>query len=193
MVRFCAAVGSELAELPGMALGVGPVRAAAGAARFLATERPHALVLVGTAGTYRDHPPGTVVVATQLLLDPDVARLGLGYVPLAPAPLRCDAGLVAAVRPHVHAEARVLTVSAIATDPSLVAARGHDAEIEHMEAWAVAWACAEAGVPFVAVLGVSNAVGPDAHHAWRANREGAEAAARAAVTAAWTTPVRGVG
>jgi purine-nucleoside phosphorylase len=174
-------------------VGVGPVRAAAGTARFLATERPNALVLVGTAGTYGAHPPGTVVVATEVLLDPDVARLGLGYVPLPPAPLRCDAGLVASVRPHVHAEARVLTVSAIANDPTLVTARAHDAEIEHMEAWAVAWACAEAGVPFVAVLGVSNAVGPGAHAQWRANREVAEAAARAAVAAAWTTPVRGVG
>ena len=36
-------------------------------------------------------------------------------------------------------------------------------------------------MPFVAVLGVANVVGPTAHEEWRANRALAEAAAREAV------------
>lgn len=184
------AIPSELGALSGFAVGVGPVRAAAGAARILATTKSDGIVLIGTAGTYVGHPPGTVVVASEVGLDPDISRLGLGYVPLAPAALPCDPALVAAVRPYVHATARVLTVSAIATDPELVASRARDAELEHMEAWAVAWACAEAGVPFVAVLGVSNAVGPTAHAEWLAHRATAEGAARDAVARAWPTLVR---
>lgn len=72
----------------------------------------------------------------------------------------------------------VLTVSAITTDPGITATYAKHWQIEHMEAWAVAWAAQQAGVPLVILLGVANQVGPNAHAEWLANREAAEAAAR---------------
>jgi futalosine hydrolase len=183
-VWFVAAVESELGELPGVALGVGPLRAAATLARALATApRPSAIVLVGTAGAYPRPPgappapqPGDVVVSDRLGWADLGATAGLGYVPLAPPPLASDPGLVAALGGRA---ASVLTLASITTDPAQAEHLGVDWEIEHMEAYGAALAAAEAGVPFVAVLGVSNAVGPGAHAAWKANRAAAEAAARA--------------
>jgi hypothetical protein len=53
--------------------------------------------------------------------------------------------------------------------------------LENLEAFAVARAAAAAGVPFAAVVGVSNMVGPRAHVEWKAWAERAAAAACAAV------------
>ncbi len=184
-VWFVAAVEAELGPLPGRALGVGPLRAAATLARALASApvRPAAVVLVGTAGAYPrpvgappPPSPGEVVVSGTLGWADAGAAAGLGYVPLAPGPLATDGALGAALGGRV---ASVLTLAAITTDPALAAQLGADWEIEHMEAYGAALAAAEAGVPFAAVLGVTNAVGPGAHEAWRAHRGHAEEAARA--------------
>ncbi|MEZ5397942.1 MAG: hypothetical protein R2724_34960 [Bryobacterales bacterium] len=100
--------------------------------------------------------------------------------PLPPPVLDADPALLDALAlPRVS----VLTVGAITTDSALVASFARDWAVEHLEAYAVAWACREAGVPFVAVLGIANVVGPDAHAQWLANRAAAEQAARAAAAA----------
>jgi nucleoside phosphorylase len=57
-------------------------------------------------------------------------------------------------------------------------ARESATEVEHLEAFAVAIACAAAGVAFAAVLGVANVVGARAREQWQANHH--RAAARAA-------------
>jgi len=62
-----------------------------------------------------------------------------------------------------------------------IAATG--AALENLEAFAVARAAAAARLPFAAVLGVSNIVGPRAHAEWRANHL---AASRAACHLMWT-------
>jgi futalosine hydrolase len=171
-----AAVREELADLPGVAVGVGPLRAALGASAALAGGAWRGCVLLGTAGAYPGGPPiGSVVVARRLGLSAGIAEAGLGYAPLHPAPLEADAALRARLG---LPEADVLTVEAITTDPDLVVARAATWAVEHMEAYAVALAAAGAGVPFVAVLGISNEVGPWAHSQWRENRGDAEAAAR---------------
>jgi len=175
-VLFVAAVDAELGELPGMAVGVGVVRAAATMARHLALYSPKAVVLVGSCGVYGDaFEVGTAVVARRMGLADGGTALGLAYSPLAPAPLSADAVLVHALdAPH----ADVLTVGAISTDPALVSAFGAAWHVEHLECFGVAWACAEAQVPFAAVLGIANRVGPTAHVEWKVNRGAAEAAAR---------------
>ncbi len=177
-----AAVQAELGALSGTALGVGPVRAAAAAARLLAAVAPDAVLLVGSAGSYPAGPAVGSVVASRRLGWADGATVqDQAYIPLAPRPLEGDARLRAQAS---LPEADVLTVPAITTDPGLaVALSRHGGErwtVEHLEAMAVAMACAQAGVPFLALLGIANRVGPSAHEEWKANRRAAEAGACAA-------------
>ncbi len=175
-VSLCSAVAHELGALPGVALGVGPLAAAAAATRFLLETRPEAVVFVGSAGAYPSGPQvGSVVVSGALGLASTAVALGLGYQPQAPAVLSSDDGLIAA---SALPFARVLTVSAITTDAALMARFAPEWEVEHMEAYAVAFACAEAGVPFAAILGIANRVGPGAHAEWLRNHAAVEASAR---------------
>lgn len=173
-VSFCAAVGAELGGLPGEALGVGPVVAGIAAGAWLERARPTAVVLLGTCGAYPGGPAvGAVVASARLGLGSAAAAVGLGYVPMAPGPIEGAEWLLERVGvPRV----RVLTVQAVSTAAALVAAFGAEWEVEHMEAYAVARACADRRVPFVALLGVANRVGPDAHAEWVRNRREVEAA-----------------
>jgi futalosine hydrolase len=184
-----AAVAEELGDLHGDVLGVGPVRAAASTARRLSGHRPSAVVLLGTAGRYPGGPPvGTVVCAVRIGWSEGVAVLGLGYVPKPPVPLmthidvRDPLGL-----PGVN----VLTTGAVTTDPELAAKLGRDWDVENLEAYSVAYACAEAGVPFAAVLGITNDAGPDAHVQWSTHRRALQDSAREAVRALRTHLDRG--
>jgi nucleoside phosphorylase len=173
-VSFCAAVAAELRELGGEALGVGPVVAGISAGAWLARARPEAVVLLGTCGSYPGGPPvGAVVASGTLGLGSAAAAMGLGYVPMAPGVLPGSELLLDRLPVP---RARVLTVQAVSTAEGLVAAFARDWEVEHMESWAVARACADLSIPFVALLGVANRVGPDAHAEWRANRGAVEAA-----------------
>lgn len=168
-----AAVAEELGTLPGLALGVGPVRAAAGMARALAERSPAGVVLVGSAGAYPRGPAvGSVVAGRRLGWADGASAAGLAYAPLMPPVV--EGAVVPGVPP-----ADVLTLPSITTDPGLVRALALGWQVEHLEAYAVAWACREAGIPCAVLLGISNEVGPDAHAQWRTHRGEAEAAARA--------------
>ena len=174
-----AAVAAELGPLPGYPLGVGPLRAAAEMARLLAEHKPPHVILIGSAGAYTAaHPIGAAFVSGALGTADGATTLGLAYTPLPPPPLQSDPVLQRALGAPV---ARVLTVAAISADPTLALKIGQGWDLEHMEAYGAALACAAAGVPFAAVLGVSNAVGPHAHSQWLAHRAAAEGAARAVV------------
>jgi nucleoside phosphorylase len=176
-----AAAREELGELDGEAIGVGPLVAAVRAAAILVRTRPSFVVMIGTAGAYPGGPEiGSVIGASRVGWGDGISTLGLGYVPRPPEPVPCDMALRAQLpRLPWHP---VLTVSAITTDPRLA---GRFAEagwtVEHLEAYATALACREAGIPFVAVLGISNEVGPDAHVQWLAHRDAAQEATRRAI------------
>ena len=60
-------------------------------------------------------------------------------------------------------------------------ARHTGAALENLETFAVARACAQARIPFAAVLGISNRVGPQAHREWLRHAAPAAAAACAVV------------
>ena len=176
-----AADREELGDLPGEVVGVGPVIAAANSARLLAEHQPRRVVLIGTAGSYSGGPDiGDAVVSRTLGLSWGVATLGLGYVPRAPGPSSGDPAMIerSGLTPH-----DVLTVGAVTTDPDLGERLGEGWTVEHLEAYAVAWACARASIPFVAVFGITNEVGPDAHLQWLTHREQAQSTAREAVQA----------
>lgn len=153
--------------------------------RLLAESRPSRVVLVGTAGVFPGRAPtvGSVILARRLGLGATAVTLGLGYQPGAPPVLTADApDLPGCLR------ADVLTNLAITTSPDLAARFAQDWEVEHMETFGVAWACHAAGVPFAAVLGITNTVGPDAHAEWLRHRSAAESAARAVARALVAAP-----
>lgn len=184
MIRVVSAVDEERCGLDGVSLGVGMLVAGIATARLLASERPDAVIFVGTAGAYPGGPPvGSVVTARKFGVVSGTATLGLGYVPRAPEPLPADPDLLGALGlPLVD----VACLVAITTDPALAARIGASWQVEHMEAYGVAAACAAAGtstgrIAFAAVLGITNVVGPSAHAEWRANREACQAAAAGAV------------
>lgn len=174
-----AAAAEELGDLPGEVVGVGPVVAASSAARILTERRPDGVVVIGTAGAYAQGPAiGGAIVAERLGMSWGVAAMGLGYVPRAPGALRCDPDLLAKIDLPRH---DVLTVGAITTDKTLARRIADGFTVEHMEAYGVACACDQLGIPFVVVLGITNDVGPNAHVQWLTHRDAAQAAARDAV------------
>lgn len=178
-VLVMAAAPEELGSLEGAVVGVGPVVAAASAARFLERDRPDRVVLIGTAGAYPGGPCiGQAVSASWVALSWGVAAMGLGYTPRPPEPVSCDSAMAATLELSEHA---VLTVGAITTDRTLARRIADGYTVEHLEAFGVAWACYQAGVPFAAVLGITNDVGPDAHVQWLTHRDAAQQAAREAI------------
>jgi futalosine hydrolase len=178
LILFVSATREELGDLPGEALGLGAIKAAASTAALIAREHPDGVVLIGTCGAYRGGPViGSAVVARRLGLSQGVATMGLGYVPHAPEPLACDPSLTEGIyAPRVD----VLTVHAITTDPVLADRLADGWQVEHMEAYGAAQACAHAGIPFAAILGVASEVGHDAHTHWLLHRLDAQAHAREA-------------
>jgi purine-nucleoside phosphorylase len=175
------------------AVGVGAVDAAAGAARAIAELRPARVIFVGTAGAYAGAAAagaaaviGAAVVAGELCAVSTAALRGDAYLP-APFITRATStrALAAALR-RAAGGGRAMAVAcplaitrAAALGRRIAAATG--AGLENLEAFAVARAARAARVPFAAVLGIANRVGPQAHAEWRANHRAASAAACAVV------------
>jgi futalosine hydrolase len=168
---------------PSEVVGVGLVQAALGAARVaraMAGSKDPMGVLVGTCGAYPGSGLGIgdVVEATGHLLADGAEALGRAALvgtmsePL-PASMRLGAGT----------PGLVATTLAICTDDTLAErlARRTGAAVEHLEAYAVAAAFAEADVPLAVVLGVANAVGAKGRDEWRQNHRAAAGAALRAV------------
>ncbi len=179
MWALTAAVAAELGDLAGTALGVGPIMAGVSAALQLSRRRCEGCLFVGTAGTYASGPPvGSVIVSRRLGYASATAVIGAGYVPVPPPVLDTPEWLrnLAGVT-----QADVVTVDAITSSSAAAELLGHTWQVEHMEAWAVARAASEVGIPFAAILGIANEVGPHAHAQWLANRAAAEASAREVV------------
>jgi nucleoside phosphorylase len=171
-------------------VGVGLIEAAAGTARLIERQRPRAVVLIGTAGVY----PGAdvddvalgsaVLVRTMHLASASVAR-GNAYLP---EPLPATATVNSALLDELAA-ATALPICDVACPLAITRAatvaqqlrKATGAALENLEAFAVARAAASVDVPFAAVLGIANRVGPEGHAEWRAHGEKAAAAACAAV------------
>ncbi len=184
-MTLVSAVSAELGDLSGHAVGIGPLHAAIGASLALAGG-VGPVVLVGSAGFYPGHglAIGDVVASSSLGLSAGIAEVKLGYMPIEPDIVEGDPTIL----PEIQ-RATVLTVEAITSDAQLTQTRAQSWQVEHMESYAVAQVCKRLGRPFVAILGLSNQVGPDAHAQWLAHRAQAEAAARAAVAQLFSTPL----
>lgn len=156
-------------------VGLGLAAAAAGAARGILAVQPRAVILVGTCGIYPGQPdyrPLDVVVPSRVQLADPVALVGRGELP-QPLVTKLDCGpmLVAglnAARARPFAPA-VSSMIARITDDSVAASIPVQTgcQADNPEAFAVATACQAAGVPFAAVLGVSNLVGSVGLRDWQ--------------------------
>ena len=171
-------------------IGVGLVEAAIGASRLLATLRPRAVILVGTAGLYPGSTStagltvGDAVLAEKIVLLPAPLPGRHTYLPeIMPSKEQSSARLTRDIR-----QATALPAANVANpiaitrsrEAALFAAKDSACALENLEAFALARAAASRKIPFAAVLGVANHVGPAAHREWKKNAvAAAEEACRA--------------
>jgi nucleoside phosphorylase len=180
---------STQATLALASVGVGLVEAALGAGQILETLRPRTVILVGTAGVYPSSadrfPVGTAAVADAIALAPEILPGDDTYLPeVMPRVERATAALAKAIRKASGLpSARVANPLAISASrrAAACAARRSGCNLENLEAFALARAAASMGIPFAAVLGIANKVGPNAHAEWKKNAATAAAAACEAV------------
>jgi nucleoside phosphorylase len=175
-------------------VGVGLIEAAAGTASVLAKlpRAPRAVVLVGTAGLQSgSRSPfelgDAAVVRRAVLLSHAVLRKDAYFPRPLPVEIKSDRALAHALarsRPRPIALADVACPLGITATKSAarLALSGTGCTLENLDTFAAARACAAAGIPFAAVLGIANRTGPSAHQEWKAR---ARAAAAAACEVVW--------
>jgi futalosine hydrolase len=166
-------------------VGIGLALAGVGAGRLVEEHAPRAALLVGTCGAYAERGIriGEVVVARSVrLVCPSAVEGRAAFPEPMPLALDADAALGAALAEGARL-ADVATTLAVTTEDALARriADGTGADVEHLEAFAVATACAAASVAFAAVFGIANVVGSSARAEWRANHHAASEAAAAHV------------
>lgn len=160
------------------AVGIGLVDAALGAARAIAETRPSKVVLVGSAGAL----PGSrvdlleiVAVARTGLADLAAARGEASLLPRMAEIREASAALTAALAPEAPLVCALTTLTITTSDEAAVALAEAHADhaplVENLEAYAVARAAEVAGVPFAAVLGVTNRVGGHGRADWAQHHE----------------------
>jgi futalosine hydrolase len=171
-------------------VGIGAIDAAVGAAGAIARARPARVLFVGTAGIYGREKEareaiGTAMVAGEIVCMSTAALKGEAYLP-GPMVVQVPTSrsLQAALAGGRAGEPRDLprdVASPLAITRSVALGRriaeATGATLENLEAFAVARAAAAAGVPFAAVLGVANRVGPTGHEEWQRHHRAASRAA----------------
>jgi nucleoside phosphorylase len=160
-------------EIAAEAVGIGLAVAAAGTASAIRALAPRCVVLVGTCGVYESRGPdigiAQVVVASGIRLASTAAVEGRGAFP-GPmlVEVEPDASLSRALADDTVRRVGVATTLAITTDDALANRVAHalECEVEHLEAFAVAAACAQLRIPTAVILGVANHVGSRARDEW---------------------------
>jgi len=167
-------------------VGIGAIDAAVGAAGAIVRARPARVIFVGTAGIYGRETEaraaiGTAVVAGEIFCMSTAALKGEAYLP---GPMVVQVATSRALRTALAGGragrsrdvAAPLAITRSATLGRRIA-EATGATLENLEAFAVARAAAAAGVPFAAVLGVANGVGPKGHEEWQRHHRAASRAA----------------
>lgn len=193
LVRLLRAHPGDAKGVALAAVGVGTVDAGVGAANVIARTKPTRVIFVGTAGVYpsaaRAFAIGDAALASEVRLVSSAVLRGEAYHPAplvaaAPVTKALRAQLARATGPSLFWAATVACPVAITKSAALARRFGATGvALENLEAFAVARAAAAAGLPFAAVLGVSNVVGPKAHEEWRTHHL---AASRAACHVVWS-------
>ena len=154
-------------------LGVGLVESAIAMTLCIVRHRPTAALLLGTCGTFgASVAVGSVITgASARLVDAAVTERTSALPPSMPALAAFDPALHDALASAGAKSVQIANTVGITTDDALAAtlARASDADVEHLEAFAFARACAASGVPCGVVLGVANVVGASGRAEWVAN------------------------
>ncbi|HEY5283239.1 MAG TPA: hypothetical protein VIM14_10655 [Polyangia bacterium] len=172
-------------------VGVGMVEAGIATTQLLAKHRPDFVLLVGTAGVYPGQPAElgleTAVVAERLRLLPRILSDDHAYLPaIVPTEARSSPGLVRTLRRagHLPAVDVACPLGITATKRAATSAKKMSGcVLENLEAFAVARAAAKAKIPFAAILGIANCVGPEGHRQWQRHAKAAAKSACQAVIA----------
>jgi len=165
-----------------LTVGIGLVAAAHATASLVAALHPTSVLLVGSCGVYpaprdqrtaRPRPAiGSVVVAENVVLVDSAAVRGDAALP-EPMNARAevDRSTIARFAEQGCVPAIVASTLGITTSDSLAHALAErsGADVENLEAFAVAEACAAAGIPCTVVLGITNVVGSEGRGQWRQN------------------------
>lgn len=176
---------AEGVELVLSTLGVGLVEASMAMTQRVVAEAPDAALLLGTCGAFGPEPrAGSVVAGAGVkLVDASVVE---GTAAL-PAPMPAEAMFDRAMHDALVAagakSVQIANTVGITTDDALAArlALGSGADVEHLEAFAFARACAVGKVPCATALGIANVVGSRGRAEWlaghvRASQEAADVA-----------------
>jgi nucleoside phosphorylase len=169
-------------------VGVGMVEAGIATTQLLARNQPDFVLLVGTAGVY----PGQTLaldqaaIAQRVRLLPQILPGKHAYLPaIVPTEVRSSPTLVRALRKAAHLPCADVACPLGITATKRAAIAGSKLSgcaLENLEAFAVARAAAVAKIPFAAVLGIANHVGPNGHREWKQHaKAAAESACRAVI------------
>lgn len=180
------------AGVPGLALalgpiGVGSVEASIGMTRRIAEHRPDIALLLGTCGAIGDLSIGDVVVASSVHLVDGAVLSGDAELPgPMPSSVDLDRALHDAIAGGGAKSVRVANTSGITVTDAYAARLSASAswDVEHLEAFGFARACALADVRCAIVLAIANPVGASGREAWRASHVSASARAAEAAHAA---------
>ena len=201
-VRERLAVAPPGIELALGILGVGLVEASIAMTQCVTREQPTAALLLGTCGSFgAAHPVGSVVSGARVrLVDASVVDGTAALPGPMPADAVFDPGLHDALVGAGARSVQIANTVGITTDDALAArlarvpsvgagtgtgtgtGAGTAPDVEHLEAFAFARACAVASIPCAAALGVANVVGSKGRAEWLA---GHERASDAAADVAW--------
>jgi nucleoside phosphorylase len=191
---------AELPDLPGRlrrrvtlaCVGVGLVEAGIAAARLIDKHKPSTVLLVGTAGAY----PGqatelglkSAAIAGRICLLPQILLGKHAFLPaIVPTETKSTPALVRTLRKATGlpcADVACPIGITATTEAASSAAKLSGCALENLEAFAVARAAATAKVPFAAILGIANRVGPHGHREWEKHAKAAAESACQAVLAA---------
>ena len=171
-------------------VGVGMVESGIATVGLIQKHQPSAVLLVGTAGVYPGHALGldSAVIAQRIRLLPQILSGKHAFLsPIVPTAAQATPALARALRkatglPCVDV-ATPLGITAT-TAAALSAAKLSGCALENLEAFAVARAAEVAKVPFAAILGIANRVGPRGHREWEQHAKAAAASACRAVLVA---------
>lgn len=181
-LRALAAGGMPTLDLTVGVIGVGPVESAIGMTRRIAEHRPDIAVLLGTCGAVAAIPTGTVVVASSVrLFDTAVAAGDAELPPPMPGAVDLDRALHDALVAEGARSVRIANTAGITITDAHASRLLGDFDVEHLEAFGFARACAIAGVRCAIVLAVANPVGARGRGEWRANHDAASGRAGEAV------------
>lgn len=163
-------------------LGVGLIEAAISTTQCVVRHRPDYALLIGTCGVFPgagELRPGAVVAGARVgLADASVQRGAAALPEPMPSDALFDGALHDALVAAGARSVQIANTLGITTEDELavqLAAGGFD--VEHLEALSFARACARAGVPCGAALGIANVVGSKGRAEWLAGHVEASASA----------------